>query len=741
MVHSHGVRGGVVNLAPMTLGSSSMVGGWGTSGLHGRLHAFVKRALLQQLVSPGASVCDLFCGRGTDIANWAQAGIGNYIGIDLSASALEEAKEQWEKHGHPFPATFQELDPCTGNLEILQDAGLPVDVVSCFAHLQDCFASEGMVRLLLRNVVSLLKPGGYFFGTTPDSSTIWYKYQKAVEEAMKVGSLRVNGTLPRVKSSLYTITFEDDRFHFFGSKYQLRFVDGLPAQMQQLVHFPSFIRVAEEVGLEFVEIQNLTEFYDDYRVPFASTLQSSCKNLLDQKGQPMVDSRGKLSMVATDVLSLYSTFIFKKSTRIVHPTLSLDFQFNTECQLDTDPEESSLNSDTPTEMSQGYELTPENIPKDSPPRINRTVFSQSSEDELSCQEDRLDTVRVIEGSPEHTMNDSITPARKIESSPQQVIDTPIFEQFSPYAQGNLLSDTDHFEEIDYFAENKSSELEDRDRSGTVTLSEDFEDVFEKYLSVPEKDTESMALAGREEHDQRLEDGTAHDEEFPILPQEFVASPQSQRTPRKGRMNRRRRTARNRRSASTASIDPAVIGQTCSVNYQSEVEQEPVDEALEISVPAPPPFLFYQRKKRSEAGDGLPQEASFSVNIINTRALRPRRSSSVGDTKSAPAMAKATRSAEARSRTESLIASEEAGGLSSDGDVTDGRGKARGKAKAALKDAQPKVSKDAGNGRRSTRSSSIMQGTGDNKPVLPEATPESSTMTTRLTRRSSLRSSF
>lgn len=34
-------------------------------------------------------------------------------GLDLSASALEEAKEQWEKHCRPFPATFQELDPCT----------------------------------------------------------------------------------------------------------------------------------------------------------------------------------------------------------------------------------------------------------------------------------------------------------------------------------------------------------------------------------------------------------------------------------------------------------------------------------------------------------------------------------------------------------------------------------------------------------------------------------------------------
>lgn len=31
-----------------------------------------------------------------------------------------------------------------------------------------------MVRQLLKNVASLLKPGGYFFGATPDSSTIWF---------------------------------------------------------------------------------------------------------------------------------------------------------------------------------------------------------------------------------------------------------------------------------------------------------------------------------------------------------------------------------------------------------------------------------------------------------------------------------------------------------------------------------------------------------------------------------------
>lgn len=44
---------------------------------------------------------------------------------------------------------------------------------NCF--LQLCFETEESARKLLHNVASLLKPGGYFFGITPDSSTIWYE--------------------------------------------------------------------------------------------------------------------------------------------------------------------------------------------------------------------------------------------------------------------------------------------------------------------------------------------------------------------------------------------------------------------------------------------------------------------------------------------------------------------------------------------------------------------------------------
>lgn len=40
--------------------------------------------------------------------------------------------------------------------------------------LQDAFTSEEMVKRLLKNVEAVLKPGGFFFGTAPDSSTIWY---------------------------------------------------------------------------------------------------------------------------------------------------------------------------------------------------------------------------------------------------------------------------------------------------------------------------------------------------------------------------------------------------------------------------------------------------------------------------------------------------------------------------------------------------------------------------------------
>ncbi|KAH7431078.1 hypothetical protein KP509_08G028900 [Ceratopteris richardii] len=292
------------------MGSQSLPGHYvnprstATAGsLQGRLHNFVKYALLQQLVPPGSTVCDLYCGQGTDVGKWAQAQIGRYIGVDFSASTLEEAWEQWDNHNRPYSADFCEADPCVVNLETeLRYMGLPADFVTCMGHLQDCFLTEDMVRTLLQNVSSVLRPGGYFFGITADSSTIWSKYQKAVEVPHRGGMYRV---LPRVQSEYYTISFEDDRFTPFGTRYTLQFGDGVIFEGQQLIHFPSFIRLAEEVGLEYMELQNLQEFYDDYRLQFLDILRATCTNLVDVKG--------RLPQYAHDILSLYTTFIFKKA--------------------------------------------------------------------------------------------------------------------------------------------------------------------------------------------------------------------------------------------------------------------------------------------------------------------------------------------------------------------------------------------------------------------------------------------
>ncbi|RVW76218.1 mRNA cap guanine-N7 methyltransferase 2 [Vitis vinifera] len=215
-------------------------------------------------------VCDLYAGAGSDADKWDEAQIGHYIGIDVSSSGISHTKEVWESQRKSYNADFYELDPSMENLELnLQDKCNTADVVCCLQHLQLGFENEDKGRRLLHNVASLLKPGGYFFGITPDSSTIWAKYQKNVEAYHNRGSSMKPNIVPNcIRSESYMITFEveEEKFPFFGKKYQLKFSNDTSAETYCLVHFPSLIRLAREAGLEYVEIQNLTDFYDDNRI-------------------------------------------------------------------------------------------------------------------------------------------------------------------------------------------------------------------------------------------------------------------------------------------------------------------------------------------------------------------------------------------------------------------------------------------------------------------------------------------
>ncbi|TVU15140.1 hypothetical protein EJB05_38645 [Eragrostis curvula] len=237
---------------------------------HHRLFDFAKTALIKIFAFPYATVCDLYCDGGADTDKWCDAQVGHYIGIDVSASAVSEARERWEGKRKPFTAEFMELDPSDDGFEAqVQEKGIQADVVCCMQHLQ---ASRT-------------------------------KYQKNVEASHNKGLKTVPNS---IRSENYTITFEveEEKFPFFGKKFQLKFANEAVFDNHCLVHFPSLMRLAREAGLEYIEIQNLTEFYDDNRTQFAPML-GSC-------GASFVDPRGKLLGRTHDILGLYSTFVFQK---------------------------------------------------------------------------------------------------------------------------------------------------------------------------------------------------------------------------------------------------------------------------------------------------------------------------------------------------------------------------------------------------------------------------------------------
>lgn len=113
---------------------------------------------------------------------------------------------------------------------------------------------------------------------------------------------------------MITFEVEEEKFPFFGKRYQLKFASDMSAETHCLVHFPSLIRLAREAGLEYIEIQNLTEFYDDNRAQFAGMLTSA--------GPNFVDPRGRLLPRSFDILGLYTTFIFQKPDPEVVPPLA-----------------------------------------------------------------------------------------------------------------------------------------------------------------------------------------------------------------------------------------------------------------------------------------------------------------------------------------------------------------------------------------------------------------------------------
>ncbi|KAL9600246.1 MAG: hypothetical protein Q9219_003290 [cf. Caloplaca sp. 3 TL-2023] len=156
-------------------------------------------------------VLDLGCGKGGDLAKWAQAPqeVGLYVGVDPAEVSIEQARERYTemdrrafggrggRNGHrgsrhPFHAEFVVQDAfgqSIGNIPIVREVGFDAkggsrwsgggfDVVSMMFCMHYAFEDEGKARGMLQNIAGALKKGGKFIGTMPNSDVLRAKVEQ-----------------------------------------------------------------------------------------------------------------------------------------------------------------------------------------------------------------------------------------------------------------------------------------------------------------------------------------------------------------------------------------------------------------------------------------------------------------------------------------------------------------------------------------------------------------------------------
>uniref|UniRef100_A0A0E0CBD8 DUF1771 domain-containing protein n=1 Tax=Oryza meridionalis TaxID=40149 RepID=A0A0E0CBD8_9ORYZ len=130
------------------------------------------------------------------------------------------------------------------------------------------------------------------------------KYQKNVEASHNKGLKTVPNS---IRSENYVITFEveEEKFPFFGKKYQLKFANESMFENHCLVHFPSFMRT---------QFAPLLGGYGSSLVDPRGKLVARSFDILGDVAFPLQDSLKVPVYSLPDIISagLYSTFVFQK---------------------------------------------------------------------------------------------------------------------------------------------------------------------------------------------------------------------------------------------------------------------------------------------------------------------------------------------------------------------------------------------------------------------------------------------
>ena len=211
----------------------------------------------------GATVLDLGCGKGGDLGKWGLAKPAHLVCVDIADVSVAQCKDRYQERPN-FNADFIVADCSRDKLDDKFKEhgiqGIEFDLVSCQFALHYGFESQNQAIRMIKNAVSHLKPGCFFFGTIPNSNYLVKKYL-----SQSANSSPDSDVPPSSKfgNDVYYVDFlEPGRTNFplFGAEYVFYLDGAVQALPEFLIHFPLLEAMLQEEGCECV----LAEPFIDY---------------------------------------------------------------------------------------------------------------------------------------------------------------------------------------------------------------------------------------------------------------------------------------------------------------------------------------------------------------------------------------------------------------------------------------------------------------------------------------------
>ena len=270
------------------------------------LNNWVKSAALQRRVREGDRVMDLACGKGGDLKKYARARIASYVGVDIALESVrrDAVKRYNAEHAREFPATFVAGDAFVVDLaKVLPESARALDVISCQFAIHYSFSTEQRARTALRNVCKMLRPGGFFIGTTVDADVL-------VRKLREVDGLTFSNPVYEVEfdEAFKSKTFPRSETGGFGIEYTFTLADAVTKCRECMVPKDVWVALAADYGLELVEWQN----FHDY-VHSQLTSADTRERASELWSQIMGDDALSLTDEEWEAAYLYTTFAFRMS--------------------------------------------------------------------------------------------------------------------------------------------------------------------------------------------------------------------------------------------------------------------------------------------------------------------------------------------------------------------------------------------------------------------------------------------